>query len=204
MADQQHQTSKLAGRITEFQHCFGAMSSEDRQWAIENPEEAIGLFASAVKNRTSEATPTLLTFLRPISLPAIPKFVAAEKYREGETVDGIKVGWLGGNFETHFLQKVEGPVPALNLREYELVKPSRDSAIITELGGEEKVETTLGQFWEFLKTADRTLWHIRHIRDMSGILWAVSGNWDGGGLNVEAVPLDSPDGWGDGGWFVSR
>lgn len=51
MSEQQKQISKLAGALTEFQHCFSVMSTEDRQWAIQNAEAAIGLFANAVKNR---------------------------------------------------------------------------------------------------------------------------------------------------------
>lgn len=146
----------------------------------------------------------LLRFIRPVSLPAIPKFVAAEKFREGETVDGIKVTWLGDNFKTNFLKKVEDPVPALEMREYKLVGAFRDPAIVTELGGEEQVETTLGQFWEFLKTADQTLVHVRHIRDVNSVLWAFDGYWRDGGLNAEALPLDCPDGWRVGGRFLSR
>lgn len=146
----------------------------------------------------------LLRFIRPVSLPAISKFVAAEKFREGETVDGIKVGWLGSNFKTNFIEKKETAVPALEMREHELVTPSRDPAIITELGDEEQVETTLGQFWEFLKTADRKLVHVRHIRDINGVLWAVNGDWSDGGLCVEAFSLGYPRDWSTGYRFLSR
>ena len=146
----------------------------------------------------------LLKFIRPVSLPAIGEFVVAEKLCEGETVDGIKVAWLGENLKTNFLKKVEKPAPALELREHELVTPARDPAIITELGGEEQVETTSGQFWEFLKTADRTLWYVRHIRDATGVLWAVDGHWYDGGLHVEAYALDDPFDWFAGARFLSR
>jgi hypothetical protein len=180
------------------------MSTADRQWALQNTEAAIGLFVAAVKSRAEVETKKLLKFLRPVSLPAIERFVAPEKFCEGKTVDGIKVAWLGENFKTNFLKRVERPIPALELREHELIEYARDPAIIIELGGEAKVETTLGQFWEFLKTADQTKWHVRHIRDDSGVLWAVDGNWDGGGLYVEAAPLGRPIDWRVGHRFLSR
>ncbi|MEK7099723.1 MAG: hypothetical protein AAB883_01110 [Patescibacteria group bacterium] len=146
----------------------------------------------------------LLRFIRTISLPAIGEFVASEKFREGKTVDGIKIAWIGNNFKTNFLEKVEKPVSALETREHELVAPARDPAIITELGGEDKVETTLGQFWEFLKTADQTLVYVRHIRDVNDVLWAVRGRWDSGGLNAGTDSLGDPLGWDVGRRFLSR
>ena len=145
-----------------------------------------------------------LKFIRTISFSAIENFVAAEKFREGETVDGIKVGWLGDNFKTFFLKKVEKSIPALTMREHELVTRSRDPAIITELGGEERVETFLAHFWASLKTADRELWHVRYIRDVNGVLWAVRAGWFSGGLSTGADLLDRPNEWGVGYRFLSR
>ena len=146
----------------------------------------------------------LLKFLRPISLPAVAKFVVAEKFREGETVDGIKMAWVGKNFKANFLTKVEEAVPALEMREHELVTGSRDPAIITELGGEDRVETFLAHLWEELKSADQNRYHVRYIRDVNRVLWAVNGYWYGGGLRVEADPLDDPSDWRVGYRFASR
>ena len=146
----------------------------------------------------------LLEFVRTVSLAAVDKFVAAEKFRLGKTIDGIKVGWLGDNFKAGFLSKIEEQTPALEIREHELLKNSRDPAIITELGGEEKVEITLGQFWEFLKTADRRFWYVAYIRDTKDVLWAVRAHWYGGGLSVEAGSVDDPCGWFAGDRVLSR
>ena len=91
--------------------------------------------------------PKLLEFVKTISLPAVGKFVATEKFRPGKTIDDIKVGWLGDNFKKHLLPKVENKeVVAEELAMNKLLKNSRDPAIITALGGEEKVEIGLGQF----------------------------------------------------------
>jgi len=204
MSEQQKQISKLAGALTEHQHHFGAMSTDDRQWVIQNTVAAIALITEAVKNRAAKAVKKLLKFLRTISFPAIPKFVAAEKFREGETVDGIKVAQLGDNFKANFLTKVEESVPALEMREHELIARSRDPAIITELGGEGQVETFLAHFWEFLKTADQAHWHVRYVRDTHGVLWAVYGYWLVDGWDFVAFPLGDPFRWFAGCRVLSR
>ncbi len=49
----ERQLAELTGNLVRHQHCFGAMSNDDRQWTINNPAAAIGLFAEAVKNRNS-------------------------------------------------------------------------------------------------------------------------------------------------------
>ncbi len=58
MSEQQNQISVLAGALVTHQRRFSKMPTEDRQWAIQNTEEAIGLFAEAVKNRNGKATET--------------------------------------------------------------------------------------------------------------------------------------------------
>lgn len=55
MSEQQNQISVLAGALTTHQRHFGKMPTEDRQWAIQNTEAAISLFAEAVKNRAAPA-----------------------------------------------------------------------------------------------------------------------------------------------------
>lgn len=59
MPEQLPQVSKLAGTLTEHQRGFEILSTEDRQWVISNPKEAIGLFVGAVKNRDAQANPIL-------------------------------------------------------------------------------------------------------------------------------------------------
>lgn len=200
----ERQISELAGNFVRFQHHLGEMPTTDRQWAIQNTEAAIALFVKAVSNRIAEESKKLLKFVRNVSFPAIDEFVVAEKFREGETVDGIMVASLGGNFKANFLKKVEKSVPMLVMREHELVTGSRDPAIITELGGEEQVESFLAHFWEFLKTANRELWHVCYIRDVNGVLWAVLARRFSGGLRVVALSLDSLFDWDAGSRFLSR
>jgi len=152
-----------------------------------------------------KAVRKLLERLSAVALPAVAQFVATEKFRPGKTTDGIKVGRLGASFKEHLLPKVESDeVAAEELAVNKLLKGSRDSAIITALGGEEKIEINLGQFWEFLKTADQNFWYVAYIRDTEGVLWAVGAHWFGGGLLVEASSLDDPFGWFADRRFLSR
>ncbi len=50
--NEQRQISKLVAALTEHQHNFGVLSSEDRQWVIQNTQNAITLFTDVVKNRS--------------------------------------------------------------------------------------------------------------------------------------------------------
>lgn len=146
----------------------------------------------------------LLEFVGPVSFPAVTKFVVAEKLVEGKTIDGLKVTWLGDNIKTSFLKKVEQHVASRAGRQHKLiVLDSFDSAIITELGGDRKIEIAFGQYWDFLRTANRALWYVAYIRDIYGILWAVCARWHGDGLGVEAGSLGSDRGWIAGRQFVS-
>jgi hypothetical protein len=202
----EQQISKLAGTLVEHQRHFTRMPKEDRQWVIQNAEAAIGLFADAVKNRIAVAVNKLLERLSgAINIPVVRQFVATEKFRPGKTIDCIKVGWLGDNFKKNFLPKVEKhEVAAEELATNKLLQNSLDPAIITALGGEEKVEVSLGQFWEFLKMADQKFWYVAYIRDTEDVLWAVSARWHGGGLGVGANSLGRPAGWSAARRFLSR
>jgi hypothetical protein len=52
MAEQQNaQIDALAGQLVTHQRCLADLSVEDRQWAFQNPKEALALFCDAVENR---------------------------------------------------------------------------------------------------------------------------------------------------------
>jgi hypothetical protein len=182
-------------------------SQIDDAW-LDNPDatkEHLKIFAKPpVKSRLADEIEKILERLSTAQIPAVQEFVAETKFRVGETVDGITVGWLGGNFKQNFLSKTEGAIAGEELAVNNLLKNSKDPAIIIELGGEEMVEVSLGQFWEYLKTADRTLWHVVYIRDVNNVLWAVHADWDVGKLYVEASALGNPRAWRAGGRFLSR
>lgn len=150
----------------------------------------------------------LLYLIGSVPVPALPEFVAAEKFRVGETTDGLTVGWLDDNFKKHFLGKIEEAVEAAELRVHELIKPSRDPALIAELGGGDKAEISLGQFWHFLTKANRVrwwvCWYCAHIRDLDRVLWVVSASWGGVDLRVAVRSVDNPFRLDAGRRFLSR
>ena len=215
MAEQQ-KCKKLASVLVEHQDHFATMSSEDCQWAIQNPKDAIALFVLAVKSRVVETVKQLLKRLPVvISLTAVKEFVAKKHFVVDTSKKAkVKIRYLGDNFKKHFLPKVEkGEVAALNLALNELTEYAYDPAIITALGGEAKVEITLGQFFAaFAKQPNgedgplltNGYANVGYIRNDEGVLWAVSGSWHDGGWHFEADPLAYPNGWFVGLQFLSR
>ncbi|HEX8947228.1 MAG TPA: hypothetical protein VF829_03390 [Candidatus Paceibacterota bacterium] len=145
----------------------------------------------------------LLSLVTTITAPAIESFVAANKFREGETIDGVKIGGIGDNFKKHLLGKIEKKVSEAVLRIQNLEEASVDGPILEELG--DTAETTLAHLWEVLKRGKKA-WYIAYIRDDNGELWAVGANWDVDRVywNVGAVPVTNPNRWNAGDQVVSR
>ena len=83
MSEQRKQISKLAAALVEYQDNFGSMSTADRQWAIQNTKEAIGLFAKAVKNRDVQMLATVVRIDRS-TRPAYPDWAAEVLHPELE------------------------------------------------------------------------------------------------------------------------
>ncbi|MEX2436712.1 MAG: hypothetical protein WD471_00935 [Candidatus Paceibacterota bacterium] len=54
------QLSKLLGILVEHMFFFKDISTEDAQWVIQNPKEAISLFIKAVKERSKEIAKNIL------------------------------------------------------------------------------------------------------------------------------------------------
>lgn len=99
MSEQQNQISVLAGALTTHQRHFGKMSTDDRQWAIQNTEAAISLFAEAVKNRAAptEAKPIpLFSVIAETNLDALGEKKTAECFPKPRYVyrDGDFDNWL--------------------------------------------------------------------------------------------------------------
>jgi hypothetical protein len=163
------------------------LSAEERLWVAQHHEEVVNLFAATVRHAAMKR----LEFVQTVSFPEVPEFVSEDKFREGETVDGVKIKSVGKNFKANFLKKVEKNIPALDLREHRVLVKSRDAEVIAKLGGEQQVTTYLAHLWESLKSADHRQWLLRYICDEQGALWRISGYWREG-LDVEASPLDIP------------
>ena len=207
---------ELAGALTRHQHHFGQMPTDDRQWIIQNTEAAIGLFAAAVKNRVVAPVKQLLERLSAsVAVPAVKDFTAKEHFVVDTSKKAkVKISYLGNNLKKNFLPKVESDeVAAEELAINKLLEYAYDPAIITALGGEAKVEISLGQFFAaFAKQPNgekgalltNGYANIGYVRDIEGVLWAVTASWLGDGWLFEANPLGNPGRWGVGDRFLSR
>ncbi len=150
------------------------------------------------------------------------KFVAKDKF----TKDSKEVKFYGffGSFEEDFLAgdgKIEDPLGEQSLRYGELVKPATDLpkeeggiAIIPELGGEVKAETSLTELHDLLKKqvngekegallVDGRA-NILYIRNIRGVLRAVNANWFDDGWSINANSVELPFDWAAGHRFFSR
>jgi hypothetical protein len=131
---------------------------------------------------------SLLEPVTTVDVEGIDEFVASGKFREGETIDGVKIWSLGGNFKTSFVGKSEKDIAPATLRIQKLRKASLDTPIRNDIGADNE-ETALGQFWELLKKQGQGQagvllvngWaNIFYIRDQNGTLWAVLARWFSG------------------------
>lgn len=156
--------------------------------------------------------PRLLEFVTGVNIPAIDRFVVRDHCGVGKK-NGVKIAWLGDNFQRHFLDKIEEGVEAAELKIHKLLQASLDSPIITELG--DRHEITFGQLFVLLQKQGKgeqgplpvNGWaNIAYIRDQDGALWAADAAWDeiNDGWSVEASSVENPYGWDDGHQVVSR
>ncbi len=151
----------------------------------------------------------LLTFTGTVSVSATTaKFIAKEKLVcDTGPKATVKWSYLHGNFTEWFLGdggKIEKPITEKTLHVYMLCKRSADAPIIAELGGEERVETTLSEMYALTEKQPRGepgvlltdgCVNIFYIRDIYGLLRAVDVRWDGDGWGVDASSVNDPSKW---------
>lgn len=190
-------------------------------WAAEGgtPEElnslaenqsTIKAFLGILRGELVVKAAELLKFIREVAVGAVSRFVAADAFGENNS-DGIKF-YLGSNFKTNFLGKIEEGVEAATIRVCRLEKASRDPEIMTELGAEKRV-IKLAHFYEKIKAQSRGqdgpllvngYANIAYIEDENGIVWAVHADWGSGGWRVRAYSVEAPCGWFGGYQVLSR
>ncbi|MBU2028765.1 hypothetical protein KJ761_02640 [Patescibacteria group bacterium] len=158
---------------------------------------------------------SLLEFIGTVEvLATTEKFVARDNFvRDVSKKARVKISYLGGNFTEKFIGKIEEPFAGGILRYRKLRKSSVDGPIITELGGEQKAETTLAEIFALMERQGNGqsgslltngYANIFYIRDINGVLWAVSCAWYGAGWSVFAYSVESPHGWHAGHQVFSR
>jgi len=215
----EQQAIKLAAVVVEHNGLFTRGASEDVQWAIQNGTDAVELFLAALKNRVKEVVAevktTILDFVQLYIVPATTeKFVAGRNFLLKQ--NGGICSYLGDNFRSWFLEgggKVEEPRSETVLRCHKLRKSSVDGPIITELGGEAVVETTLAEMFALLKKQangekgvllTNGYANIFYVRDQFGVVRAVHACWRGDGWRVSAFGVSFPFAWGAGLRVFSR
>lgn len=164
------------------------------------------------------AVPSLLKYLGTLTIPATGKrFIARGHFKKDTSENAkVKIFYLGDNFTGWFLNgegKIEEPVGEITLRCHTLTKGSVDGPIITELGGEEKAETSLQEVFALMqkqpKGEDSSLLtngyaNIFYVHDTNGVLRAVFVYWLGGDWRVDARSVENPSRWLEGHQVFSR
>ena len=169
------------------------------------------------------ASQPLLTLAGTVKVQPVNKLGVNEFFNENNS--SVKISYVGDNFKTWFYGKVEvqpnadetepgeGPYRTLGengadksvLCYYTLNRRSVDGPIIKELGGEDKVKTTLfhiaALMWKQPDGKQGALLtngyaNIFYVHDINGVLRAVRVRWYGRGWLVCACSVGFPDGWG--------
>jgi len=168
------------------------------------------------------ASQPLLTLAGTVKVQPVNKLGVNEFFNENNS--SVKISYVGDNFKTWFYGKVEvqpnadetepgeGPYRTLGengadksvLCYYTLNRSSVDGPIIKELGGEDKVKTTLfhiaalmlkqpnGKQGALLTNGYANIFYFHYI---NGVLRAVSVCWRGYGWRVDAYSVECPGGW---------
>ena len=137
-------------------------------------------------------TRSILEPVTTIRVEGVSLFEASKKFRAGETIDGVKIGHVGGGFTWNLLNKIERYVPPAVLQVHKLKESSIADPILAELGN--IPETMLAHLWELLKKQGKgkpgvlnvsALENFSPIRTTGGNLFTV---------DLARYPFD-PDGW---------
>ncbi len=162
--------------------------------------------------------PSILELVSTVVVSATTsKFIAKDKFVVNTKRNApVKISAVWDNFTSWFLSgdgKTEDPISEQTLRYHKLRKSSVDGPIITELGGEEKSETTLTEMFSLMEKQkngeDGVLLNngyanIFYIRDQNGVLRAVDVCWFDDGWDVDAFSVENPGRWSDGYQVFSR
>lgn len=144
--------------------------------------------------------------LEPVDTTAIPTpgtpFAPEANFTSKNNEVRISAVWA--EFRKRFFDGTAELPVAVSLRRYKLLKPSPDEAIIEALGGESKVETSVGSVFSMLQGQPlgqagplqvNGYANIFYVRDTDGALCAVRVGWDGEGWVIDAISVDDPLAW---------
>lgn len=209
----------VAARMVEYQDGFGDLSNESAQWVITNPKEAVALCAKAINDRAKSAVQAAAAILGPIvSATTIPattvKFIAKDKFVVNTGKDAkVRISYLSPDFKKEFGDKIEEAFAGSIIHGRDLRRNSIDGPIINELGGKEKAETTLAEIYSMMEhdaggmtngPLINSHTNIFYVKNINGILRAVSVYWRVEGWIVSVVSVEDPHEWSAGSQVFSR
>ncbi|MBP6855850.1 MAG: hypothetical protein KBC26_02705 [Candidatus Pacebacteria bacterium] len=141
----------------------------------------------------------LLEPIGAIKIQSPANFIAIRHFRLYESEhEPVLIGWIGPHFTEHFLPKVEEMSEDHNLSIFTLTRASCDAPIVSELGGEDGIETTLFKINKFLVSQGRGQggilltnghFNIFYVRDIYGELCSVFLYWGGDFWGIESRSL---------------
>jgi len=150
-------------------------------------------------------TVQLLSPLKTIFVPATTEvFVAADHFKDGPTCN------LGRRFKNLFSDKIEEPAGDVVIQSYKLLINGSIESIITALGGEDRVETTLSTFYslrekqlsgelgDFFPRNDAVVFFVRDSRGVLGVVYLGA---DDDIEEIEAYTTKRSDHWPSGACF---
>lgn len=131
-------------------------------------------------------------------------FVVRDKFKlDNSQKAEVKISYIDENFEEWFLNKIESPFVGSAIYARKLEKNSTSKPIVEELGGKSKAETLLTELYYAMaaqpsgESGDLLSngWeNIFFIKDVNGILRAVSVRWLGG-WELRAKSIEDKDNW---------
>lgn len=155
----------------------------------------------ATADRKTNEKASILEHIAAVGVTGTDLFIAAEKFREGKTTDGVKIAWLGSNFKKNLLIKMETSIAPAMLRIQKLKERSCDVSILAELG--DTAVIALAHVFEFLKTAGKSKLYVFYVAD-----WVMYARWntdsDDDGWFIEAYSVASLLKWDINNQVVSR
>ena len=140
-----------------------------------------------------------------VTIPARAAFSAREYFVANlEPRAPVRIAYVLGNFTRWLLDKQEPGGKAVSLRWYELQRNASDKVIVPELGGPERVESTLAAIFYLMgqqragqagPMATNGWGNQFYVRDTAGVLRGVNIHWCDGGWGVEAVSIGRDAEW---------
>ena len=141
-------------------------------------------------------------------------FVAEDKFVKNiNDSSKVKIYDVSSNFEGWFIKKVEVPFVGGELKYQKLSKGMKDLDIVTEIGGEQKAETSLTEVYSLMEKQPNGesgalltdgYANIFYCREVKGVLCTVDVYWCGDGWVVYSDSVGRPSEWPGGNQVFSR